>query len=125
MATVTQTSAPARPSPPSPSNLSRARGQLHRATRGWFAATAIGQLLFVGFIVLFYYTSILGGNYAAWNTKPLITGYVPGDDAGNRQFALHVLSAAAMICAGLLQLVPQVRARWPHFHRWSGRLFLR
>lgn len=118
MATIVQSE-----SPP-PSTRARARRQLHLATRGWFAATALGQLLFVAFIVLFYYSSIFSGNLAAWNTKPLITGYVAGDSTGNGQFALHVLAAAAMTLAGLLQLVPQVRQRWPRLHRWSGRLFL-
>ena len=107
-----------------PSTKARARRQLHLAARGWFAATALGQLLFVAFIVLFYYSTIFSGNLAAWNTKPLITGYVAGDSTGNGQFALHVLAAAAMTLAGLVQLVPQVRQRWPRLHRWSGRLFL-
>jgi Predicted membrane protein (DUF2306) len=74
--------------------------------------------------VLFYYTSIFAGDYAAWNTKPLITGYVAGDAAGNRQFAWHVLAAAVITSCGLLQLVPAVRLTWPALHRWSGRLFL-
>lgn len=101
-----------------------ARRQLHLATRGWFAATALGQLLFVAFIVLFYYTSVLSGNWATWNSKPLITGHVVGDSAGNGQFALHVLAAGMMTLAGLLQLIPQLRSRWRRMHRWSGRLFL-
>jgi hypothetical protein len=29
-----------------------------------------------------------------------------------------------MTLAGLLQLVPVVRRRWPRLHRWSGRAFL-
>lgn len=118
MATIVQSES----SPPSA--RARARRQLQLATHGWFAATALGQLLFVAFIVLFYYSSIFSGNLAAWNTKPLITGYVAGDSTGNGQFALHVLAAAAMTLAGLLQLIPQVRQRWPRLHRWSGRLFL-
>ena len=94
------------------------------AVRGWFAATAFGQLLFIAFILLFYYASILPGNFEAWNNKPLITGYVEGDAVGNRQFAIHVTAAALMTMAGLIQLVPQVRAKWPVLHRWSGRTFL-
>lgn len=94
------------------------------ATRGWFGATLLGQLLFATFILLFYYPTTLTGGYSAWNNKPLITGYVAGDAAGNRQFALHVLAAAAMTLSGLVQLVPHFRTRWPLLHRWSGRLFL-
>lgn len=107
-----------------PSTKARARRQLELATRGWFAATALGQFLFVAFIVLFYYTSVLSSDYAAWNAKPHISGYVEGDTAGNRQFAWHVLAAAVITTCGLLQLVPQLRSRWPDLHRWSGRLFL-
>ncbi len=102
----------------------RGQRQLALAARGWFAATAIGQLLFVAFILLFYYFHILTGNYAAWDARPLITGYVAGDAPGNRQFAIHVLAAAVMTLAGLLQLVPAVRRNWPSLHRWSGRTFL-
>ena len=107
-----------------PTPIAQARRQLTNAVRGWFAATAIGQLLFVTFILLYYYTTTLSGNFAGWNGKPLITGFVAGDTIGNRQFAIHVLAAGVMTLAGLLQLVPQVRARWPKVHRWSGRTFL-
>jgi hypothetical protein len=98
--------------------------RLRQAAKGWFAATLIGQLLFAAFIFAFYYSSIVSGDQAAWNAKPLITGHVAGDAAGNRQFAIHVLLAALMTLAGLLQLVPVVRRRWPRLHRWSGRAFL-
>jgi hypothetical protein len=110
--------------PQAPSAKARARRQIDRAVHGWFAATALGQLLFAAFIVLFYYTSVLRGDFAAWNAKPLITGHVAGDTLGNRQFALHVLAAAAMTLAGLVQLVPAVRSHWPRLHRWSGWVFL-
>ena len=101
-----------------------ARRRLSHATRAWFVATAIGQMLFAAFVILFYYPTLISGNYARWNSKPLITGYVAGDKAGNLQFALHVLAAAAMTLLGLIQLIPSVRSRWPRLHRASGRLFL-
>ncbi len=97
---------------------------LDRAVRGWFAATLAGQLLFVAFILLFYWRLVLSGDHAGWNAKPLITGFVAGDAVGNRNFAAHVLAAAVMTLAGLVQMVPPVRQRWPRLHRWSGRLFL-
>ncbi len=97
---------------------------MRRAARGWFAATAAGQLLFIAFIIAFYYLRIFKGDLAGFDDKPLITGHVAGDTAGNRLFALHVLLAAAMTLAGLLQLVPAIRSRWPRLHRWSGRAFL-
>lgn len=106
------------------SSAAQARRHLSYAVRGWFAATALGQLLFIAFILLFYYASILSGNMAGWNEKPIVTGYVAGDEVGNSLFAVHVVAAALMTFAGLIQLVPQIRARWPRIHRWSGRIFL-
>ena len=97
---------------------------LQRSAKLWFAATAIGQLLFILFIIAFYYRSTLGGNFAAWDSKPIIEGYLEGDTIGNLAFAAHVLLAAIMISAGLLQLMPTVRTRWPKFHRLSGRTFV-
>jgi uncharacterized membrane protein len=97
---------------------------LRQAARGWFAATLIGQLMFAAFIIAFYHVRIASGDWAGFNDKPLITGHVPGDTAGNGQFALHVWLAAIMTLAGLLQLPPVVRRRWPRLHRWSGRAFL-
>ena len=97
---------------------------LQRSAKLWFAATAIGQLLFILFIIAFYYRSTLSGNFAAWDSKPIIEGYLAGDTIGNLAFAAHVLLAAIMITTGLLQLVPAVRTRWPKLHRLSGRTFV-
>lgn len=90
----------------------------------WFITAAIGQLAFVYFIVAYYGGRTLAGDYAAWNDKPLIDGYTPGDRMGNVMFALHVLPAAVITFGGLLQLIPQLRNRFPALHRWNGRLFL-
>jgi hypothetical protein len=51
-------------------------------------------------------------------------GYVAGDTAGNLSFAAHALLVAVIAFGGTLQLMPQIRARAPWFHRWNGRLFL-
>ena len=90
----------------------------------WFLIAAAGQWVFVFYIAAFYYGPTLQGHFAAWNRKDLITGYVAGDNAGNLAFAMHVLMAALITAGGTLQLVPQIRARAPSFHRWNGRLFI-
>ncbi|NHK26509.1 DUF2306 domain-containing protein [Parvularcula flava] len=90
----------------------------------WFIAAATGQLAFIAFIVLYYYTRTLSGNLSAWNDKPIIQGYTAGDDAGNFMFAVHVLLAAMITLAGILQLIPGLRRRAPALHSWSGRLFM-
>ncbi|WP_297516011.1 DUF2306 domain-containing protein [uncultured Caulobacter sp.] len=90
----------------------------------WFAVAAAGQAVFIYFIVAFYGTRTASGRWAAWNDKPLITGYVKGDHAGNAVFAAHVLLAAVVTLAGLAQLVPAFRRAAPALHRWTGRTFL-
>jgi hypothetical protein len=91
----------------------------------WFLAAAAGQLVFLYYIVLFYGPSTLSGNYQEWTKNhALLKGYVPGDTIGNLAFGAHALLAAYVTFGGLLQIVPQLRARAPRFHRWNGRIFL-
>lgn len=116
MATIDASIAPASPA--------RRTDWLGRSATFCYLAIAAGQLLFIAFILLFYYPATLTGNFAAWNEKPLITGFVAGDAAGNLFFAAHVLMAAVITLGGLIQLIPAVRNRWPALHRWNGRLYL-
>ena len=97
---------------------------LARAATFCFLSIAAGQLLFTAFILAFYYPSSLSGDFAAWNSKPLIKGFVAGDASGNLFFAAHVLMAAVITVGGLVQLVPAIRDPWPAIHRWNGRLYL-
>jgi hypothetical protein len=101
-----------------------AAGALRWAGILWFVVAAIGQAAFVGFILAFYGTRTVAGNYAGWNDKPLIDGYIAGDAVGNFVFAAHVLLASVVTLAGLMQLVPAIRRAFPVLHRWSGRTFL-
>ena len=97
---------------------------LRWSVRGWLLIAACGQVAFIGFILLFYGVRTVTGNFAGWNDKPLIDGYIAGDGAGNAVFAAHVLIAALLTILGLMQLVPAIRRRAPALHRWSGRIFL-
>jgi len=106
-------------SPPSRSSIA-----LRWAAILWFVVAAAGQTAFIGFILVFYGVRAATGNFAAWNDKPLIDGYIRGDDLGNVVFAAHVLLASVVTLCGLLQLVPGLRRRWPRLHRWTGRVFL-
>lgn len=97
---------------------------LNRAAALWYLMAALGQMAFLLFILLFYYPSVLSGNFAAWDTKPNIDGFIAGDSGGNIMFALHVLAAAVLTAGGLLQLLPALRQKYPKAHRWNGRLFM-
>ncbi len=91
----------------------------------WFVIAMAGMWLFVYYIAGFYGGPTLQGNFEAWSQKKnLLHGYVRGDTFGNLQFAAHVLLAAVMTLGGTLQLIPQLRARWPKLHRWTGRIFI-
>lgn len=105
-----------------------ARGLASKALRWsgvlWFIVAAVGQTAFIGFIVAFYGVRTVTGDFSGWNDKPLIDGYIEGDDTGNLIFAAHVLLAAVVTLGGLMQLIPVIRRKLPGLHRWTGRTFL-
>lgn len=86
----------------------------------------IGQWAFFYYIARFYGVSTLTLNFEVWNRLSAFgrTPYVAGDTGGNIAFAAHALGAGIIALGGGLQLIPQIRARFPAFHRWNGRLFL-
>jgi hypothetical protein len=109
---------------PASLHLPFSRRVLSAGATAWFATAVFGQWAFVAFIVLFFGGPLIDGDFAALNRKPHITGYVPGDLAGNTQFIGHALLGGLVTFAGVWQLLPALRRRWPAFHRWNGRVFL-
>ena len=91
------------------------------AARSWFVVTVVGQLFFAFAIASFYTLTALRGDYHGWN---FTHGFVPGVTKGNWAVVMHVASAAAIMLAGAAQLVPQIRSRFPIFHRWNGRIYM-
>jgi len=94
---------------------------LRAAARFWFGVTVLGQLAFGFAVASFYGMTALRGDYHAWN---FTHGYLPGVTKGNFAVDMHLASAAVVMLAGAIQLVPQVRNRFPAFHRWNGRMYL-
>ena len=94
---------------------------LTAAARFWFAVTVVGQLVFAFTVASFYALTALRGDYHKWN---FTNGYVPGFSMGNTAVVMHVASAAFVMLAGAVQLVPQIRNRFPVFHRWNGRVYM-
>ncbi len=97
---------------------------LKAATRFWLGVTVVGQLMFALTVASFYGMAALRGRSAAAWSKSITHGYVPGDTVGNLAVATHLFSAAVIIFAGMVQLIPQVRDRAPALHRWNGRLYI-
>lgn len=98
---------------------------LARSAALWFTVAVIGQWAFVYYIAAFYGTSTVTGDFQAWDrNRFLFHGYEAGDPVGNLVFGAHVLLAGVVTFGGVLQLIPQIRARAIGFHRWNGRVFL-
>ena len=96
---------------------------LKAAARFWFVVAVVGQLIFVVYIVSFYGRSVVEGDLARWN-RVIFHGYIPGDHMGNFALGVHLFLAAVITVGGALQLIPQLRARVPSFHRWTGRIYM-
>jgi hypothetical protein len=96
---------------------------LKAAVRFWFVVVLLGQFVFAFSVASFYGITAARGDIQAWN-KLLPHGYVAGATMGNTAVAAHILFAVIINLAGALQLIPQLRNRFPVFHRWNGRLYL-
>ncbi|HTZ98290.1 MAG TPA: DUF2306 domain-containing protein [Terriglobales bacterium] len=94
---------------------------LKAATRFWFVVTVLGQLAFAFAVASFYGMTSLRGDYHKWN---FTNGFVPGLSMGNTAVVMHLVSAVIIMLSGAVQLVPAVRAKFPVFHRWNGRMYM-
>lgn len=94
---------------------------LKAAARLWFAVVVAGQLIFAFTVASFYSLTALRGDYHKWN---FTNGYVAGFSMGNAAVIMHVASAVIIMLAGAVQLAPQIRNRFPVFHRWNGRIYM-
>jgi len=100
------------------------RDWLALSAKTWFIVTAVGQWLFVAYILVYFGGKFLSGGIPAFGETHLPNGFVPGDSFGNMALVIHILLAGLIIAAGQIQLMPVVRSRIPRLHRWSGRFYL-
>lgn len=97
---------------------------LRASAATWFVTAAIGMWAFVFYITAYYLLPALRGGLEAWDDSFLPNGYVEGDPLGNFVVAIHLFLAVVVIGGGTLQLAPQIRNRFPAFHRGLGRTYL-
>lgn len=90
----------------------------------WFLAAAAGQWIFVYYVAAVYIPTLAMKGLPGLGDTHLPVGYVPGDTIGNLAMAVHVLIAVVIIGGGPLQLIPQIRNRFPWFHRLVGRTYM-
>ena len=103
---------------------SAARPALEASARLWWAVTALGQWLFSAYVAAHFGPLVLREGIDGLKQAELANGFIPGDTVGNFAVTGHILLAAFIMSAGPLQLVPQIRSRFPAFHRVLGRTYL-
>jgi len=102
---------------------SLAENALKVAAKFWFVVAVAGQSAFAFTIASFYALTALRGGFQAWN-RVLIVQYTAGSTMSNAAIVGHILFATLISIAGAFQIIPQIRNRFPVFHRWNGRLYL-
>lgn len=105
-------------------NRAQSAAMLNASARLWFLVTLAGQWVFVAYIVSYFVISLLSGGLDILADTHLPNGFIAGDSIGNVAVAAHLFLAVIIIGAGPLQLIPQIRAGWPVFHRWNGRFYM-
>ena len=93
------------------------------AAKFWFVMAVAGQFAFAFTIASFYAMTALRGGVQAWN-KVLLVQYTAGATMSNAAIVGHILFGSLISIAGAFQIIPQIRNRFPVFHRWNGRLYL-
>ena len=92
-----------------------AAAALNTSARLWWLTTALGQWIFMAYIVSFYGPLLMTG-VEGLKEAHLANGYMPGDTVGNAALAGHLMFAVIIMGGGPLQLVPQIRA---HYALWE------
>ncbi len=124
---------PPLPRQPNPGHPPSIGGTHHGAARQralgaaailWFLVTALGQWVFVCYIIASYIPLLANEGLAGLEHTTLPNGYVANDSLGNLSIAFHLLIAIVIIGGGPLQLIPQIRQRFPAFHRLIGRIYV-
>ena len=96
---------------------------LRASAATWFVVAVVGQWLFAAYVAGYFGVTGLRGDWEVW-AKSLPHGIVAGDPMGNLALVVHLALAFVITVGGPLQLAPQVRARFPAFHRWTGRVYM-
>ena len=100
------------------------RNYLAASAKTWFVVTALGQWLFILYIVGYFGLRFLNQGLNGFSGTHLANGFIIGDGIGNVALAIHILFAALIIAAGQTQLLPGIRAKMPRLHRYSGRFYM-
>jgi len=102
--------------------FSNAPGVFERASVFSLVGSAwISGAVFGLYILAHFGGALADGEPDRWNG--VLRLYNPAEPAATVGIGVHFLAGAVLLLAGPLQLIPAVRARYPAFHRWTGRLY--
>ncbi|WP_168171500.1 DUF2306 domain-containing protein [Lacimicrobium sp. SS2-24] len=104
--------------------LSRPIDWLSLSAKCWYVTTFIGQSLFVLYIFGYFGIRFFADGVDGFAGTHLPNGFIQGDGTGNTALAAHILIAALIISAGLIQLLPNIRKAAPRLHRYSGWFYM-
>jgi hypothetical protein len=107
-----------------PSALPRLTERALRWTsRGLVGVTWLSAGTFGVYILAHYGGALPAGKPLEWNqTLPGI--YDASTPLATLGIALHFATGGVLLALGPLQLFQGLRARWPAFHRWAGRVYV-
>ena len=90
---------------------------LSNIAKFWFVVAVIGQWIMVYYVIAHYGGALLAGNTGVLESPN-------GNQSGLIALIIHVLIAVVIMGLGPLQLIPQIREKFPKFHRINGRIYL-
>lgn len=96
---------------------------LQWAVAAWFGVALLGQGVFGVYVALFYGGAAARGEPERLN-RVMPHAWQEGRHFDNAALWAHLLFAVVIVAAGVLQLWPRLRERWPAVHRWTGRTYL-
>lgn len=96
---------------------------LKHTIKGWVAVALIGQWAFAIYILSLYAIPLIAGTMEQADNISPASGFDTSFNVNSVVFFSHIVPAALMALSGLFQLFPKVRAKYPKFHRWNGRMF--
>ncbi|UAM99046.1 DUF2306 domain-containing protein [Polaribacter litorisediminis] len=97
---------------------------LENVTILWFLVTLIGQWIFAFYVAIYHGSLIFQKGLKGMGETHMPNSYISGDSLGNIILATHLVTAVIIIGGGPLQLIPQIRLKFPRFHRWLGRMYM-
>ncbi len=98
------------------------RAALRWSSVALVATVWISSAIFGAYILAFYGGAIPADTLEDWNTTlpRLWEASTPWAAVG---IGAHFFTGATLLLLGPLQLMGQVRGRWPALHRWTGRVY--